>query len=248
MADSNIKPAFSTLEQWLWSRLEVQITEWPGADPGQLLRNLELFSTPGSLKRTLWFDFLYRQIALKVPGVIHTYGLRWGRDMVLWHNLKTIHEGDAATYRDIYGFDTFTGHVGSNPTLDGDDPLVQDGSFAVPEGYMGWLGPHLQTYTDANPTGRLVLMAGDVRDTVEVALRDHAHAPVALAYLDLDLAEPTAHVLGEVWPDMAPGAIVAFDEFGSSKYPGEGRAALEVLGGVRFQQCPFGEWVYAVRT
>jgi hypothetical protein len=53
---------------------------------------------------------------------------------------------------------------------------------------------------------------------------------IALAYFDLDLYEPTRDTLSAVLPYLNGGSVLAFDQLGHAKWPGETAALREVLG------------------
>ncbi len=53
---------------------------------------------------------------------------------------------------------------------------------------------------------------------------------MALAYLDLDLYEPTRTCLEELRPFLTKGSIVAFDESALAESPGETVALRETWG------------------
>jgi hypothetical protein len=61
-------------------------------------------------------------------------------------------------------------------------------------------------------------------------LQGNPQTIVALAYFDLDLYEPTRDALQAVVPHLTRGSVLAFDELGHAKWPGETAAFREVLG------------------
>jgi len=64
-------------------------------------------------------------------------------------------------------------------------------------------------------------------------------------YLDFDLYEPTKTALDVFLPRMPKGAVVAFDELDNPIWPGETRAALEVMRrrGLRLERFGFDPYV-----
>ena len=66
------------------------------------------------------------------------------------------------------------------------------------------------------------------------------HLLVSLLFLDFDLYEPTKVALDSFLPRMSKGAVLAFDEINSARWPGETQALLEAmdLRRHRIQQFP----------
>jgi predicted O-methyltransferase YrrM len=93
----------------------------------------------------------------------------------------------------------------------------------------------LDVVTREEPHRYLQLVNGSVRRRIELEIRDGAQGPldpvpVDLLYIDSshDRASTIAEVLA--WrPVMAPGATVAFDDYGHPDYPGV-REAIAELG------------------
>ncbi len=211
--------------------------------PDELVRNLGLFETPMTTARTLWFSHLYEKAA-QTTGAIIEFGVYLGRDLVLWENLRSIHEpGYRSSYRRIVGFDTFQGHVGSNKA-DGDFDFVKDGSFQIPDGWVDSFLSYVRARHDVTKEPGLVLVGGDVRSSFTEWLRDNPDTLISLAYLDLDLYLPTLHVLQELKRRVRTGTVVAFDEAGSLGYPGESQALNEVFPNEPVHRFPLGNWSY----
>ena len=77
---------------------------------------------------------------------------------------------------------------------------------------------------------RTLLIQGDVRETLPRYLEQNPQTIVALAYFDLDLYEPTRDTLRAVLPYLSEESVLAFDQLGHAKWPGETTALREVLG------------------
>lgn len=178
----------------------------------------------------LALNSLYRAI-LTVPGVIMEFGVRWGRHLAAFTALRSLHE-PYNVHRRIIGFDTFTGF----PSVDDVDRVsrhARPGGLAVPPRYP----QHLDQVTAAHEATdalahvrRTFHLIGDVRDTLPRYLHDNPHTVVALAYFDLDLYQPTRDTLATIKPYLTAGSMLAFDQLGHGKWPGETLALREVLG------------------
>src|ERR1051326_7266258 len=77
--------------------------------PGEVLENLGLYLTAKDLSRILFMDQLYRQI-VEVEGVIVEFGTRWGNNLTLFSQLRSIYEPFSRKRR-VVGFDTFEGFI-----------------------------------------------------------------------------------------------------------------------------------------
>ena len=76
---------------------------------------------------------------------------------------------------------------------------------------------------------RITLVKGLFRET----LQHHPQRPIAFLHLDVDLYESYLECLRALWPKMAPGGIVAFDEYELTRaWPGARRAVDEFLDGL----------------
>jgi hypothetical protein len=206
----------------------------------ELIDNLALYLGRKPLMDLLAMDTLYRKI-LRVPGVVMEFGVRWGRHLGALTALRAVHE-PYNVHRLVVGFDTLTGFP-SVAEVDRANPHAVPGGLAVPPGYAAHLERVLAVHESANPVGhvrRAFCLVGDVRETLPRYLHDNPQTVVAFAYFDVDLYEPTRDVLRAVVPHLTVGSLVAFDQIGDPRWPGETAAVREVLTttGVRLQTLP----------
>jgi Macrocin-O-methyltransferase (TylF) len=198
--------------------------------PEELADNLALYMRRQPLTDLLSMDMLYRMI-LDVPGVIMEFGVHRGRHLAAMTALRGVHE-PYNPRRWIIGFDTFTGFP-EVTAVDAASPAAVVGRFAVAADYP----EHLRDVLDAHEDNehlrhirRTLLVQGDVRDTLPYYLVQNPQTIVALAYFDLDLYEPTRDTLRAVLPYLNKGSVLAFDQLGHAKWPGETAALRDVLG------------------
>lgn len=198
--------------------------------PEYLIDNLALYMRRHQLTDLLSMDELYRMI-LDVPGVIMEFGVLHGRHLATLTALRGMYE-HYDTARRIVGFDTFTGFP-DIAEVDDVSPSAVVGRFATPPGYPD----HLRTVLAAHEAGevsghirRTFAIEGDVRETLPKYLADHPETVIALAYFDLDLYEPTRHALEAIQPYLTRGSVIAFDEIGYARWPGETVAVREIMG------------------
>jgi hypothetical protein len=198
--------------------------------PQELATNLGLYLRSTMVAKILYLNELYTQV-LPLPGVVMEFGCWWGANLALFSSLRAVHEPYNYTRR-VVGFDTFAGYQ-SISEQDGSSPFVTEGAYSVAAGYL----PHLEAVLDCheidNPLAQIrkyELVAGDVTKTVPEYFRQHPECVVALAYLDMQLYEPTKAALEGIVPHLVPGSIVAIDELNCPDFPGETQAVAEVLG------------------
>jgi hypothetical protein len=107
------------------------------------------------------------------------------------------------------------------------------GRFAAAADYPEHLRDVLDPHEDSEHLRyirRTLLIQGDVRDTLPRYLAQNPRTIIALAYFDLDLYEPTRDALRAVLPYLSKGSVLAFDQLGHAKWPGETAALRDVLG------------------
>ena len=183
------------------------------------------------------------KMAMQVHGSIIECGVLGGAGAMTWYHLSSIFEPYNHTRR-IVGFDTFEGF----PSVSDKDGTHEVGEMAS-DSYEHILGVAKHHDTD-RPIGhipRLELVKGDAIETIPKYQADNPHLIVALLYCDFDLYEPTDVALRYFLHLMPKGAVVAFDEAGNKNWPGETRAILPYLRGLKLQRMPWQSTVsYAI--
>lgn len=195
------------------------------------ISSLEVAESPMLFfNRRILADLLAREelfnLVLKVPGDIFECGVYRGNGLMAFHALSQVLE-PYNVHRKIVGFDSFTGF----PKGTEFDPELNSGYFS---------DSNLDTLLSAiefqkrdsliSHVDRVTLVEGDARETLPNYLATRPHQIVALLYMDFDLYEPTKIALESVIPLMPKGGVIAFDQAGQSKWPGETLALKEVLG------------------
>lgn len=198
--------------------------------PEDKMFNLGLFLRSSSLVKILTLDEIYRRI-VDLPGCIMEFGVWWGQNLVLYENLRAIHE-PFNKQRRIVGFDTFTGYQGfSDKDRRGD--VFNDGSYSTQPEHQQYLSNLLQVHEGINVLGHMRgchrLVAGDITETAPGYFREHPETIVAMAYLDVGLYEPTRAALEAMKPHLIPGSVLVLDELTFDEAPGEAIAFKEVF-------------------
>tara|TARA_B100000886_G_C20426418_1_gene494284 strand:+ start:7205 stop:7981 length:777 start_codon:yes stop_codon:yes gene_type:complete len=198
----------------------------------ELAENTNLYVSPRTIKRQLFFNHLYQK-NLELHGDVFLFGLRWGRELSLIESLRTIYEPYNSS-RKIIGFDSFTGF----PEVTQKDksscsPNLEAGNLSTTPNYLNHLSDVLNTRRRLDPLPnieRTFIVEGDATKTLEDYLKKHTETIISFAYFDFDLFEPTLECLKMISPYLTKGAIIGFDELNSIVCPGETVALRELLG------------------
>lgn len=211
--------------------------------PSELLRNLHLYMPRMAFADLVYMVDLYR-LQLEVPGCIAEFGVLWGKNLVLWHHMRTIFEPHNHT-RKIVGFDTFKGFQSISESQDKDHSEAQEGDFDVSDNYDETLGNILSLHQSEGPIehiDKFELVKGDICATLGNYLNENPATIFSLVYIDCNLYEPTFTILDKLIPDhVTQGTILAFDELCDSRFPGETIALKDTMTsmGLRLQRTPF---------
>ena len=209
--------------------LEKLFKRFDGSDE-ELLTQFGLFIRSSYLVKFLVLDDLFRRI-LDLPGDIFEFGTRFGHNLVVFENLRSIYEPFNKTRR-IVGFDTFEGYRGfSNKDRSGD--VFSEGKYVTSDNYEAYLSELLSVHERCNVLGHISgnhrLVKGDVCETAAQYFIEHPETTIALAYLDMGLYEPTRSALEAIKPHLIPGSVILLDEFTWAECPGEAIAFKEVF-------------------
>uniref|UniRef100_A0A6C0IGM8 Methyltransferase n=1 Tax=viral metagenome TaxID=1070528 RepID=A0A6C0IGM8_9ZZZZ len=175
-------------------------------------------------------QFLVRYELMKlikdVPGDIIECGVCGGRGLLSLLQSHLILE-PGFYFRDIVGFDTFTGFHNLNENDNINVNKQHDFLFSN-EKEISTLG---QIHTEQHfvETNKIRLIKGDATVTIPVYLESYPYTMVSLLYLDFDIYQPTKVALETFMPRMAKGSIIAFDEIHHKRFPGETIAMLELF-------------------
>ena len=200
------------------------------SDPVEIkLENFPKYVRRQHLKRFLALYELFK-LVLPVKGSVVECGLYKGFGLMSWAKLSTMLEPENLTRR-IYGFDTFSGF----PSVADQDenPVTAHEKGSLSADSHGELLELIAEYDRDRFLGhidKVLLIKGDVVETIPQFIATHPHLVVSLLFLDLDLYEPTKAAIEHFVPRMPRGAVIAFDELDNPMWPGETMALLEGLG------------------
>ena len=167
-------------------------------------------------RRLLHFEQLLRQVE-NVEGRIVECGVGPGRSIFAFSVLTQT----VTRPREIWGYDTFEGMP---------PPTVEDGEAnAGFAGIWSYSQSNVRKLLEFNGVDRCFIQSqiqfkpGHLEDT----LPDYDGEPIALLHLDVDFYSSYKVALECLWPHVAIGGIVAFDEYQMSMWPGATQAIDE---------------------
>lgn len=182
------------------------------------------------------------EASMHVCGDVIELGVGGGDSLMWW--IQASHALDSNPARHFYGFDTFKGFP-SVSEHDGEHTEGEENHGDCQKNIVENGNKHLgQVYYKDTP--RVELVVGDICETLPVFIESHKWMIPALVHIDCDTYQPTYDTLVQLVPRMPKYAILAFDEVGFSRWPGETKAfydAFEELGipmnEVALQRCPY---------
>jgi hypothetical protein len=202
-----------------------------GIGPTDAVKLFPVLARRQNLKRFLAHSQLFQQ-TLGIPGDIAELGVYRGLGLMTWANLlEAFCIGDRTKM--VFGFDNWAGFTGFAP---------EDGVEKKEAGKtVGGFNPtdfksELQSAIDIYDNDRFIpwkprikLIDGDIARSVPAFLEENPGVRFSLVHFDCDLYAPTSAALNAIWPKLARGGILIFDEYGIHDWPGETKAVDEFL-------------------
>jgi len=186
--------------------------------------NLPVFNE-SIMRRAIYFGRLLASIR-DIDGAIVECGVGQGRGLAMWTSLSLLEPRE----RQIWAFDSFEGFPKlsdkdqASPEFEAD--LAEYKKFTV----LYVLNTLQQFGISRSDIDRRIAFA---KGFIPESLSFYDEKPVALLHLDLDIYEPYKTALEFFWERLAPGGIVAFDEYNKAldvhKWPGAQCAINEFL-------------------
>lgn len=186
----------------------------------------------GNIGNVVYWLRFFEAIA-PVPGDIVECGVGRGRSLVVMAALNYFLSKEEGGQRALWGYDSFEGFP--LPTKQDDSPRKpQKGEWsASPSGKYQYSPEFIHlVLTEAGipPDRHPSLVKGFFGDT----LKSHPDHPIALLNVDGDLYQSYKDTLNNLYPKVAKGGIIVFDDFSEEKndeaFPGARLAVKEFLG------------------
>ena len=165
------------------------------------------FSDVSRFAKVLCHVELYKMIK-DLPGTIAEFGVYKANSLIRWLSLREIFETSSS--RRIIGFDAF----GSFPTKDLSS-VKSDLNF-IKEFEKGGDGLSLEETHSILKTKLFTnyeLIDGDVRDSLPDFLKKNNSERFSLIHLDMDVYEPTAFVLNQLYERLVTGGLIIIDDY-----------------------------------
>ena len=178
-----------------------------------------LTSHPTRIAKLLAHYELYKSI-VGLPGHIVECGVFKGASLVRFATFRELLEN--AHSRKIIGFDAF----GKFPAaVDATDAkFVAQFEAAAGDGIPL---EELRRVLEHKKFANVELVPGDVCRTVPQYAADHPELKIALLHVDVDVYEPTAVALEQLFHRVVPGGLIVLDDYGT--VAGATRAVDELL-------------------
>lgn len=193
----------------------------------------------GNTARVLYF-YEHLRTVQPIDGSVVECGVGWGRSLLaLAICLRAL-----GRERRIYGFDSFEGFP---------EPTVEDAPGKARRGHYKTSHQSVIQFLINSGLERqyvdcaITLVPGYFQET----LSTYQGGPIAFLHLDVDIYASYKQTLEHFYDLVAPGGVIAFDEYQSiEKYPGARRAIDEFFSGrrERIQHSPVIDRYYTIKT
>ncbi len=169
------------------------------------------FSHPSRLNKMLAHYELYKTVT-GLPGHVFELGVYKGTSLLRLATFRNALESDAS--RKIVGFDAFGRFPTDHLSLSEDIDLIREFEGAGGEGLTV---PELSSVLERKCFQNVSLVKGNVFETVPAYLVQHPETRIAFLHLDMDVKEPTAFALRELYSRVVPGGLIVFDDYNAVK-------------------------------
>lgn len=178
-----------------------------------------------------WMKFF--EMIGNVPGDVVECGIGRGRSLIILSAINELLDPSEGGARKIYGYDSFAGFP--EPTAEDDSSrMPQRGDWAwSPSGKYEYSPKFLrEVLKQAGVDSSNIVMTPGFFDE---SLLHHPDRPIALLHVDGDLYRSYMSCLELLYPKVASGGVVVFDDFmaeesTNEKFPGARRAVKEFFG------------------
>jgi hypothetical protein len=183
------------------------------------------------------------KLVINIQGDIIEGGVNWGGGLMWFAQISAALE-PVNFQRRIVGFDTFSGFasISEKDSGTGRNTEMKTGGYAA-DSYDDLI-KDIGLFDNNRFIGhipKVLLVKGDVAETIPAFIASNPHQIVSLLHLDFDLYEPTKIALEHFLPRMPKGAVLLFDELNNLSWPGETVAVIQsmLLSKVEIRRFPF---------
>ena len=146
-----------------------------------------------------------------VRGEIVEFGIFKGNSFFRWIKFRDLLEQTSS--RKVIGFDIF----GDFPEAGFDqDKAKRDAFVSETNGGKSITLEEINELLDKQGLNKNVdIIKGDILQTLDVYLQKNPHLKISLLHIDVDLYEPTKHILEKLFDRVTKGGIIIFDDYGA---------------------------------
>jgi hypothetical protein len=175
------------------------------------------------------------KMSSNIRGEIVECGVFKGASLAKWVKFRELLENKYS--RKIIAFDTF----GKFPDAHYEKDKVQRNKFIQEAGDSSISLKQLTSLLDGlSLNSNIELVEGDILETVPQYTIDNPQLKISLLHVDVDLYEPTKVILDELYPHVANGGVIVFDDYGA--FAGANKAVDEYFKeNVVIKKLPFSD-------
>ena len=146
-----------------------------------------------------------------VRGEIVEFGIFKGNSFFRWIKFRDLLEQTSS--RKVIGFDIF----GDFPEANFDqDKAKRDAFVAETNGGKSISLEEINELLSIQGLDKNVeIIKGNILETLDKYLIDNPHLKISLLHIDVDLYEPTKHILEKLFEKVTKGGIIIFDDYGA---------------------------------
>ena len=146
-----------------------------------------------------------------VRGEIVEFGIFKGNSFFRWIKFRDLLEQTSS--RKIIGFDIF----GDFPEAEFEgDKEKRDAFVAETNGGKSISFEEINALLEVQGLNKNVdIIKGDILKTLDDYLESNPHLKISLLHIDVDLYEPTKHILEKLYDRVTKGGIIIFDDYGA---------------------------------
>ncbi|MEH6632615.1 MAG: TylF/MycF/NovP-related O-methyltransferase [Halopseudomonas aestusnigri] len=180
----------------------------------KLLDNPFMIARSGLMAKLLFLHDVYGRIK-DVPGDIIELGVWLGQSLIMFENLRAIHE-PFNSCRTIYGFDTFEGYVETSDLHISPNEIQK---YTQPKSWEKEIKSLFEAHCLINNSKtNLSLIKGDIRKTLPKFSKNYTGL-AACIYVDIATFETTEVAIAFAKEHLVRGGVMIVDDYGDT-YPG----------------------------
>lgn len=179
---------------------------------------------PSRLSKFITHLEFFRQTST-VRGEVVEFGIFKGNSFFRWIKFRDLLE--QANSRKIIGFDIF----GDFPQAGFDqDKAKRDAFVAETNGGKSISFEEINELLETQNLHKNVdIVKGDILVTLDDYLEQNPHLKISLLHIDVDLYEPSKHILEKLYDRVTTGGIIIFDDYGA--FAGTNKAVDDFFNG-----------------